>query len=31
TQVDGGYLTDLGVDVVEHTRRINSAMCIKFN
>ncbi len=31
TQVDGGYLTDLGIDVVEHTRRINSAMNIKFN
>jgi len=31
TQVDGGYLTELGVEVVDHLRRINSAMTVKFN
>lgn len=31
SQVDGGYLTDLGIDVVEHLRRINSAMTVKLN
>jgi uncharacterized protein (TIGR02647 family) len=26
TQADGGYLTDLGIDVVEHIRVVQSAL-----
>lgn len=27
TQADGGYLTDLGIDVADHARHIQSALC----
>ncbi len=26
TQVDGGYLTDLGIDVADHARHVQSGM-----
>ncbi len=31
TQPDGGYLTDLGVDIAEQLRRVQSALSMKFN
>ncbi|RDV26848.1 TIGR02647 family protein [Alteromonas aestuariivivens] len=31
SQPDGGYLTDLGIDIAEHARRIQSALAMKFN
>ncbi|CAI4164243.1 hypothetical protein ALT717_440004 [Alteromonas macleodii] len=27
TQSDGGYLTDLGIDLADHARHIQSALC----
>ena len=27
TQPDGGYLTDLGIDVADHARHIQGALC----
>ncbi|GFD69123.1 DNA-binding protein [Alteromonas sp. KUL156] len=27
TQPDGGYLTDLGIDLADHARHIQSALC----
>lgn len=31
TQPDGGYLTDLGLDIAEHARRIQDALMMKLN
>lgn len=31
TQPDGGYLTDLGVDIADHARMIQSALSLKLN
>ena len=31
TQPDGGYLTDLGVDLAEHARHVQSALSMKLN
>ncbi len=31
TQPDGGYLTDLGLDIAEHARRIQDALLMKLN
>ncbi|MBU3023431.1 TIGR02647 family protein [Aestuariibacter sp. A3R04] len=31
TQPDGGYLTDLGIDLAEHARRIQLALSMKLN
>jgi uncharacterized protein (TIGR02647 family) len=27
TQPDGGYLTDLGIDLADHSRHLQSALC----
>ena len=27
TQPDGGYLTDLGIDLADHSRQLQSALC----
>ncbi|MAI63877.1 MAG: TIGR02647 family protein [Alteromonas sp.] len=31
TQSDGGYLTDLGIEVADHARRVYSALLRKLN
>ena len=31
TQPDGGYLTDLGLDIAEHARRIQDALLMELN
>lgn len=31
TQPDGGYLTDLGLDIADHARRIQDALMMKLN
>ncbi len=31
TQPDGGYLTDLGIDVADHARQVASALTSKLN
>lgn len=31
TQPDGGYLTDLGIDVADHARQVESALSSKIN
>ncbi|MEW9798809.1 TIGR02647 family protein [Alteromonas sp. CYL-A6] len=31
TQPDGGYLTDLGMDIADHARRIQDALLMKLN
>lgn len=31
TQPDGGYLTDLGIDIAEQVRRVQGALAFKFN
>ncbi len=31
TQPDGGYLTDLGVDIADHARHIQMALSMKLN
>ncbi|MBD3587097.1 TIGR02647 family protein [Salinimonas sp. HHU 13199] len=31
TQPDGGYLTDLGIDVADHARKVFSALFSKLN
>lgn len=31
TQPDGGYLTDLGLDIADHARRIQDALLMKLN
>ncbi|AXR07874.1 TIGR02647 family protein [Salinimonas sediminis] len=31
TQPDGGYLTDLGIDVADHARKVYSALLRKLN
>ncbi|QJR81504.1 TIGR02647 family protein [Alteromonas pelagimontana] len=31
TQPDGGYLTDLGIDIADQARRIQAALSLTFN
>ncbi|MGB2427171.1 MAG: TIGR02647 family protein [Alteromonas sp.] len=31
TQVDGGYLTDLGHDLIEHAQRLRMALSLRLN